>query len=95
MDPDQNESWKICCSNSSSQFIKFTITALVCFSVMIFSMFMISKNPDKDNSIYFSLISSILSFYIPLPALHSDTMPRIEHSKPDNKKVNEKDNEMV
>jgi hypothetical protein len=86
MEPEKNESWKICCSNSSSQFIKFTITALVCFSVMIFSMFMISNNPDKDNSIYFSLISSILSLYIPSPALHSDTMPQIEHSKRYDKK---------
>ena len=95
MQIDKNESWRICCSNSSSTFIKFTITALVCFTVMIFSMYMISTNPEKDNSIYFSLISSILSLYIPSPALHSDTVPQIEHSKQHNKKVNDKDEEMV
>ncbi|MEI7669756.1 MAG: hypothetical protein WCJ33_06720 [Pseudomonadota bacterium] len=95
MEKEKNESWNICCSKSSSQFIKFTITAIVCFSVMIFSMLMISNNPEKDNSIYFSLISSILSLYIPSPALHSDTVPQIEHSKQYDKKVNEKDNEMV
>ena len=95
MQIDKNESWRICCSNSSSTFIKFTITALVCFTVMIFSMYMISTNPEKDNSIYFSLISSILSLYIPSPALHSDTVPQIEHSKQHDKKVNDKDEEMV
>ena len=95
MEPEKNESWKICCSNSSSQFIKFTITALVCFSVMIFSMLMISNNPEKDNSIYFSLISSILSLYIPSPNLHDDKIQQIDHSKQDNEKVNEKNNEMI
>ena len=88
MESDKNESWRICCSNSSSQFIKFTITALVCFSVMIFSMYMISSNPEKDNSIYFSLISSILSLYIPSPILHDDKVQQLEHSKKqDNEKV--------
>ena len=59
---NENENWKICCSNSSSHFIKFFVTFSICFSVMIFSMIQIINNPDKDNSIYFSLISSIL-FY--------------------------------
>ncbi len=86
MEKEKNESWNICCSKSSSQFIKFTITALVCFSVMIFSMFMISNNPEKDNSIYFSLISSILSLYIPSPNLHDDKIQQIDHSKQNNEK---------
>ena len=78
MEPEKSESWKICCSNSSSQFIKFAITAIVCLTVMIFSMLMISSNPEKDNSIYFSLISSILSLYIPSPSLHDDKLHQIE-----------------
>ena len=72
MEPEKSESWKICCSNSSATFIKFTITAIFCFSIMIFCMIMIVSNPDRDNSIYFSLISSILSLYIPSPTLHDD-----------------------
>ena len=88
MEKEKNDSWKICCSNSSSQFIKFTITAIDCFSIMIFSMYMISSNPEKDNSIYFSLISSILSLYIPSPTLHDDKVQQLEHSKKqDNEKV--------
>ena len=78
MEPEKSESWKICCSNSSSQFIKFAITAIFCFSIMIFSMLMIVSNPDRDNSIYFSLISSILSLYIPSPTLHDDKVHRLE-----------------
>jgi len=46
---------------------------------MIFCMIMIVSNPDRDNSIYFSLISSILSLYIPSPTLHDDKVqPKIE-----------------
>ena len=88
MESDKNESWRICCSNSSSTFIKFTVTFVTCFTVMIFSMYMISTNPEKDNSIYFSLISSILSLYIPSPTLHDDKVQQLEHSKKqDNEKV--------
>ena len=79
MEPEKSESWKMCCSNSSATFIKFTITAIFCFSIMIFCMIMIVSNPDRDNSIYFSLISSILSLYIPSPTLHDDKVqPKIE-----------------
>jgi len=79
MEPENND-WKICCSRSSAQFIKFAITAIVCFTIMIFSMLMISSNPEKDNSIYFSLISSILSLYIPSPTLHDDKVHQLEQS---------------
>ena len=78
MEPEKNESWNICCSKSSAKFIKFTMTAIFCFSIMIFSMLMIVLNPDRDNSIYFSLISSILSLYIPSPTLHDDKVRQLE-----------------
>lgn len=71
MDID-NPDWKICCSRSSAQFIKFAITASVCFSVLLFSMIMIINNPNNDNTIYFSLISSILSLYMTPPNLHEE-----------------------
>ena len=80
MEPENNENiqWSICCSKSSSKFIKFVMTTFFCFSIMIFSMLMISNNPEKDNSIYFSLISSILSLYIPSPTPHEDKVHQIE-----------------
>ena len=71
---NESENWKICCSNSSSHFIKFFTTFSICFSVMIFSMIQIIQNPDKDNSIYFSLISSILALYMDAPKLEQMKM---------------------
>ena len=77
MEPE-NRDWKICCSNSSSQFIKFAMTAFFCFSVLLFSIIMIINHPDSDNTIYFSLISSILSLYMTPPNLHEEhpALPR-------------------
>ena len=74
---NENRDWKICCSRSSAQFIKFAITAFVCFSVLLFSMIMIINNPDNDNTIYFSLISSILSLYMTPPTLHEEHPPAL------------------
>ena len=66
---NSSEEWKICCSKSSSHFIKFFITFSICFIVLIFSMMQIINMPEKDNSIYFSLISSILALYMDSPKL--------------------------
>jgi hypothetical protein len=75
MEPE-NIDWKICCSRSSAQFIKFAITTFICFSVLLFSMIMIINNPNNDNTIYFSLISSIL--YMTPPKLHEDQLPTLQ-----------------
>ena len=64
-----DEEWKICCSNSSKSFIKYIITVIMSIIVLAFSIFMIASNPENDNSIYFSLLSSILVLYIPPPTL--------------------------
>ena len=64
-----NEQWTTCCSHSSKSFIKYIITVMFCLIVLLFSIYMIIDNPERDNSIYFSLISSILSLYIPSPTL--------------------------
>ena len=66
---DNSEEWKICCSKSSSHFIKFFVTFSICFVVLIFSMIQIINMPNEDNSIYFSLISSILALYMDSPKL--------------------------
>ena len=77
MEPE-NIDWKICCSRSSAQFIKFAITTFICFSVLLFSMIMIINNPNNDNTIYFSLISSILSLYMTPPKLHEEQLPTLQ-----------------
>ena len=81
---NEGENWKICCSNSSSHFIKFFITFSICFSVMIFSMGQIIQNPDKDNSIYFSLISSILALYMDAPKLEQTKVIKNDNIKKEN-----------
>lgn len=61
--------WKICCSHSSKSFIKYVVTVIMSIIVLVFSIYMIATNPESDNSIYFSLVSSILTLYIPAPTL--------------------------
>lgn len=73
---NSTEEWKICCSKSSSHFIKFFVTFSICFVVLIFSMIQIINMPDKDNSIYFSLISSILALYMDSPKLEQSKIQK-------------------
>ena len=48
---------------------KFIMQAAVSLLVISFSMAMIWKRPDKDQSVSYSLISSILGFWLPTPGL--------------------------
>ena len=84
---DSSEEWKICCSRSSSHFIKFFVTFSICFVVLIFSMIQIINMPNEDNSIYFSLISSILALYMDSPKLE-----QIKSTKQNNVVENNKEN---
>lgn len=68
-DADDMVEWDICCSKSSKSFIKYLTTVSISIIVLIFCIVMIFKNPDANNSIYFSLISSIITLYIPAPTL--------------------------
>lgn len=63
------EEYKICCSRSSVGFIKFSTQFIISLSVLFFSFSMIILYPERDNSIYFSLISGIVSLYIPPPTI--------------------------
>ena len=72
-DEDEKIQWSTCCSHSSKAFIKYLTTCSISLIVLIFSMTMIINDPDRDNSIYFSLISSIISLYI--------TPPSVEHEQ--------------
>ena len=54
-----------CCSKTSKSFLQYMAKLLISIIIVIFSMYMIMKSdPGTDNSIYFSLISSISSSYI-------------------------------
>lgn len=61
--------WEVCCSHSSKAFIKYLSILIISIIVLIFSIVMVILNSEKDNSIYFALISSIVSIYIPPPQI--------------------------
>ena len=57
--------YNTCCSRTSKAFLQYMAKLLISIIIVIFSMYMIMKSePGTDNSIYFSLISSISSSYI-------------------------------
>lgn len=66
---DDHIEWDICCSKSSKAFIKYVSTVLMSVIVLIFCIVMVALNPNNDNTIYFSLISSIISLYINPPTI--------------------------
>jgi hypothetical protein len=66
---ETKDEYNICCSRSSVGFVKFSTQFIISLSVLFFSMSMIILYPDKDNSIFFSLISGIVSLYIPPPSI--------------------------
>ena len=68
-DEDDGVEWQLCCSRSSKSFIKYVTTVMMSVIILIFSIVMIYGNPTENNSIYFSLISSILTLYVPAPTL--------------------------
>ena len=67
---DDDKQYKICCSRSSVGFIKFSSTFIISLGILIFSFIMIGLNPGRDNTIYFSLISAIMTLFIPSPEIH-------------------------
>lgn len=69
-DTIDDKEWDTCCSHSSKEFIKYMVTVSISLIVLIFCLFMITINPDEDNSIYFSLMSSIITLYVPSPQIN-------------------------
>jgi hypothetical protein len=67
---DNDKQYTICCSRSSVGFIKFSSTFIISLGILIFSFIMIGLNPGRDNTIYFSLISAIMTLFIPSPEIH-------------------------
>ena len=71
-EPIEPRNWDTCCSHSSKDFIKYITTVSMSVIVLIFCIVMIYSNPENDNSIYFALLSSIISIYIPNPKLENE-----------------------
>ena len=50
-----------------SSYSRFGVQFILSGVVIVFSCCMIWRNPEKDNSVQYSLISSILGFWMPSP----------------------------
>jgi hypothetical protein len=64
IDIDDIVQYNICCSKTSKGFINFISKMFISLVVITFSISMIYSYPDNDNSIHYSLISSIMAVYI-------------------------------
>ncbi len=66
---NKKNEWNVCCSKSSSVFIKYVVQVLISLIVLIFSIVQLSMDDKRDKSIYISLISTILGLFVPAPTL--------------------------
>jgi len=66
-----NKSWTICCSNSSSDAIKYFTSVAISLLILIFSFVQIIRN-TSDSSIYYNFISLIVGIFIKSPSLKNN-----------------------
>ena len=64
---DGDKQYTICCSHSSVGFIKYSSAFVISLGILTFSFIMIGLHPKEDNTIYFSLISAIMTLFINPP----------------------------
>ena len=64
---DGDKQYTICCSHSSVGFIKYSSAFIISLGILTFSFIMIGLHPSSDNTIYFSLISAIMTLFINPP----------------------------
>ena len=64
---DDDKQYTICCSHSSVGFIKYSSAFIISLGILTFSFIMIGMHPSNDNTIYFSLISAIMTLFINPP----------------------------
>ena len=67
IDDDPNETWAICCSNSSSHFIKYIVQVVISITILAFAITMIATG--HDDAVYWSLITLIVGVFVPTPSL--------------------------
>ena len=59
--------WVVCCSNSSSHFIKYLVQVIVSMTILGFAIAMIASG--RDDAVYWSLITLIVGVFVPSPTL--------------------------
>ena len=68
---DDDKQYTICCSHSSVGFIKYSSAFVISIGILTFSFIMIGMHPEADNTIYFSLVSAIMTLFINPPNIHN------------------------
>jgi len=66
-DDDPNETWAICCSNSSAHFIKYIVQVVISITILAFAIAMIATG--HDDAVYWSLVTLIVGVFVPTPSL--------------------------
>lgn len=64
---EKNERWEICCSGSSSHFVKYAAQISVYFAILIFAL--VNIGLGKNDPIYWSLLTLIIGAIAPAPTL--------------------------
>ena len=67
LEMETNQKWKLCCSKSDSQAIKYISQLIVCLLVMLFCFIKLTVTED-DKEIYISLLSFVLGVILPSPS---------------------------
>ena len=72
---DNDNGSVMCCSKTNKNFLKYLFTCVILLIVLLFSIIQVAmRNDTTNNAVYFSLISSIISIFIPPP--HMDQHPQ-------------------
>lgn len=64
---DPDETWAICCSNSSAHFIKYIVQVVVSLTILAFAIAMIATG--HDDAVYWSLLTLVIGIFVPQPSL--------------------------
>ena len=65
----KKDSWDAGCGRCSGGLVRYLGQMVCCSAVLVFSFVQISRNPDGENSVYFSLMSGILGYVLPAPQI--------------------------
>jgi hypothetical protein len=65
--PDPDENWAICCSNSSSHFIKYMVQVVVSLTILTFAIVMIATG--HTDPVWWSLLTLVIGIFVPTPSL--------------------------
>jgi len=68
--PPATAEWHLCCSNTSPDALRFIIMCVISLAVLSFCLYELAAKPESnDRAIYWSMLSTIVSIWVPSPSL--------------------------